>query len=199
MKTYCIYCPELAESHSTQVLHLAKRSVPAVFVAGIHGETFGVLGTKPYRFDSPKNGEVTGYRHTGLFLSHYLVWSIASQQTDRHFMVLEDDADFPEDWRKRFDAAWKDIPTDFDILLIGSANTSDKPKKQIRGNIWLVEYPFTSHAYIVAFKAIPLLLDRMRDCSMPIDIALIHLAYPKLKVYTVLPRIVNQRKTQLTD
>lgn len=199
MKSFVIYCPELKESHQKSVLHLAKRDVNALFIAGIHGETFGILGTRPYRFDAPKKGEVAGYRHTGLFLSHYMVWTVCSALSDRAFMILEDDAEFPVDWKKRFDLAWKEVPQDFDILLIGSSNCSDKEKKHIRGSIWEVKYPFTTHAYVVAAKAIPTLLDLMRDASMPIDIGLIHLAYPRLKVYTVLPRIVNQRNTELKD
>lgn len=199
MKTFCIYCPEIMEAYQAAVLHFAKRDVPAEFLSGIHGEAFGILGTRPYRFDSPKRGEVTGYRHTGLVLSHYMVWTACSVLPDRHYMILEDDAEFPQDWKKRFEPAWKDVPQDFDILILGGSNCSDKDKKQIRGSVWEIKYPFTTHAYIVAKKALPVLLENMRDASMPIDIGLIHLAYPKLKVYTVLPRIVNQRKTELQE
>jgi GR25 family glycosyltransferase involved in LPS biosynthesis len=115
------------------------------------------------------------------------------------FLILEDDALFPMDWKKRLDEALSHTPDDTDILLIGSSNTQDKAKKQISGPVWEVKYPFCTHAYVVWSKALPVLLAKMRDCYTNIDIAMVQRAYPHLKVLTVLPRIVSQRNMELAE
>lgn len=168
-------------------------------VRGIHGETFGILGVKPYRLDHPKAGEVIGYAQTGLFISHYMVWTAMELARDESLLILEDDALVPVDWQKRFKQALEQVPPDVDILMVGSSNTVDKPKRKVNGCIWEVKYPFCTHAYIVYRKALPVLLDKMRDASMTIDIALIQRVYPSLRVYTVLPRIIDQRDMELTE
>lgn len=201
MKTLCLYCPELPQRLSAAKRHFDSVGLEAQFVPGIHGEAFGVLGTHPYRDDAPGAGFVIGYAQTGLYLSHYMLWVALMISGDGEAIVLEDDAILPADWKKRLDSAlahWRNQP-DAHMLLIGSSNTSDKPKTHIEGPLWDVRYPFCTHAYLVRQSALPILVNRMRDCYTNIDIALAQRAYPHLKVLTVLPRIVEQRGTDLAD
>lgn len=199
MRTFCIFCPELEARGAAAHQHFESVGLDVEFVPGIHGEAFGVLGTHPYRDDAPGAGFVVGYAQTGLFLSHYSLWIGLSLLGEGRFLILEDDAQFPLDWKKRLEEALSHLPDDTDILLIGSSNTQDKEKHQIGGPVWEVKYPFCTHAYIVASKALPVLLGRMRDCYTKIDIALNQRAYPHLKVLTVLPRIASQRNMELAE
>lgn len=177
--------------------HFIQRDVPVEFINGIHGEAFGILSYKPYRYDHPNLGSLNPIAHVGLCLSHYMLWQACLLLPDERFMILEDDAEFGADWKTRADAALSDAPEDFDILLIGNSNASDKPTEHVKGEVYEVKYPFCTHAYILSRKALPVLLDNCRDASTKIDILMMFKAYPHLKVYTVLPRIVNQRNTDL--
>ena len=198
MTIFCISCPqELPEEHATAVKHFTERNVPARFINGIHAQTFGILAWKPHVSHFPKGGELIRMAQVGLALSHYMTWQICHFYDDNTFLILEADAEFPDNWLERMAESMREVPSDWDILLLGSSNTNDKPKTQVNGSIYEVKYPFCLHAYMVSRKALPVLIDTVRDASQHIDIAIIEKAYPKLKVFTVLPRIVEQRGREL--
>lgn len=192
MRTICITLPETPAREAAARMHFLERGLSVDFIHGIHAQTFGVIGTHTYELDHPGSGYVIGYKHTGLCLSHYMVWNACALLPDKYFLILEDDAKFEAGWKDRFDRAMLDVDPDFDILYVGSCNTVGKPQTKLTGEIHMVEYPMATHAYVVAKKAIPTLLETQRDIFAPIDIALILRTLPKLKVYTVLPRIVDQ-------
>lgn len=191
MKTICITLPETPERKAAAIDHFKQRGVQARFFPGIDGKGFGLLTRHSIQ---EENGLTMGYKHVGLCLSHYMVWSGLDilPKSNTHFMILEDDARFPNDWSKRTDKALEDAPKDFDILLIGSCCCEDKPKTLVAGEVFDVRWPSCTHAYIVARKALPVLLKTQRKIWTLIDQALIANTFPLLKVYTVLPRIVEQ-------
>ena len=198
MTIFCISCPlELPDSHTAAVKHFAERDVSAKFVNGIHGERFGILAWRPYRQDHPTRGSLINISQVGLALTHYMVWNICLHFDDDVFLILEDDAEFSENWKERLNQALLDAPDDWDIIQLGGTHCFDKPQTHIAGELFEVKYPFCTHAYMVNRKALEVLILNMRDAAMHIDIGLIEHAYPKLKVLTVLPRICNQRGNDL--
>jgi GR25 family glycosyltransferase involved in LPS biosynthesis len=197
MKIFSIECPELPDRIRENREHLKRREVPAQFIAGIHGETFGLLPSRPYNADRPGQGHLTPISQVGLTLSHYMVWSICNQFPDEEFLILEDDAKLPMDWEERLHLVMSDLPADWDIFLIGNSNTKDKEQRHVCGDVWEVKYPFCTHAYLVRWRALETLLAVCRDATTKIDLLLIREAYPRLRVYTCLPRIVDQRGTEL--
>jgi GR25 family glycosyltransferase involved in LPS biosynthesis len=196
MRTFCITLPETPERTEVARAHFEQRGVPAEMFHGIHGEKFGLSTRHKYTLDDPA-GYIIEPRHVGMCLSHYMLWQVLYRLPGEHFLVLEDDAEFPADWQARLDQALRDAPCDFDILLIGSGNAEDKDKQHIKGAVWEVKYPFCTHAMVLSCRALPVLLTTQRKIWAHIDIALYFDSYPHLKVYTVLPRIVEQRDTSL--
>lgn len=197
MKILSIECQELSLSMMRNREHLKKRGINASFIQGIHGETFGVLPSRPYNVDRPGTGQLTPISQVGLTLSHYMAWQVCHHLPDEEFMILEDDAKFPEDWSERLHVAMTDLPDDWEIFLIGSSGSWDKEKTHVCGDVWEVRYPFCTHAYMIKRIALPMLLTCCRDATTKIDLLLIREAYPKLRVYTMLPRLVDQRGTDL--
>lgn len=197
MQTFCITLPETPGRWEAARKHFTDMSVEGVqWMQGIHAEGFGLLCSKPYTVDNQYQGYLIPLSQVGLFLSHYMAWSICSFLPDEKFLILEDDAEFPADWKERMEAALKNAPPDTDMLMVGNSNCSDKPQTKIADEIFEVKYPMATHAYVVWKKALPTLLGSMRSCTK-IDIGLMFNAYPKLKVYSVLPRIIHQRGTPL--
>lgn len=197
MKTFCISCPELPERRSTAEKHFQAMGVEATFIDGIHADTFGILSWKPYEHDYPGRGHLIPTSQVGLFLSHYMVYQVCLHLPESTFLILEDDAKFPDGWSSRFEKAMEDVPGDWDIVLVGSSNCADKPCDQIKNEIWEIKYPFCTHAMMIHKKALPVMLRELRGAPMQIDLALILHVYPKLKVYTIWPRIVGQRGMDL--
>lgn len=197
MKTFAIHCQELPDRKAAAEKHFKERGVIVNWINGIHGETFGLLPSRPYNVDYPGKGQLAAISQVGLMLSHYMVWTVCEQLPDDEFLILEDDACFPEDWKNKLRLALWDLPKDWDIFLIGNSNTQDKPRQQIKGDVWEVKYPFCTHAYMIRKKALGALLTYCRDATLNVDLLLMRAVYPDLKVYTMLPRLVDQTGTFL--
>jgi GR25 family glycosyltransferase involved in LPS biosynthesis len=193
MRSFCITLPETPERTDAAKKHFSERSVRVEFFNGIHGETMGLRTI--FCYDATQY--CMGPKHIGCWLSHYMIWQALTIAAGDVFMILEDDVKFCDDWHIRLNQAMKDVPDDFDVLFIGSCCCEDKPKTQINGEVWEVKWPFCNHAYVVARKALPIMLETQRKCYTQMDISLYHHTWPKLKVYTVLPRIADQFNMEL--
>jgi GR25 family glycosyltransferase involved in LPS biosynthesis len=197
MRVIGISIPEHAKRLTEAKAHCAERRVPVEWIQGINSEACGLVHTHPYPNDGNPN-YLMPQRQVGCMLSHYMVWTALQVSGDACALVIEDDAHFPDDWYSRTMRAILETPPDADMLLIGSSNCDDKPKEQIGENVWEVKWPFATHAYVLWQKAIPVLLATQRDVWAPVDLSLYFRTYPKLRVFTVLPRIVDQRGTPLS-
>lgn len=196
-RTFCLTLPENPGRKEAASEHFRKRGVSVEFFNGIHGKTAGLNTIHPYELDHPGSGFRMGFAPTGIFLAHYILWSALQLLPEEHFMVLEDDAMFPENWRQRTEQALQDTPGDFDMLYNGSCCCEGRPKTQIKGEVWEVKYPQCTHAYIVAKKALPVLLSTLRKIYAPVDIQMNLHSHPGMKIYTVLPRLVSQFDTDI--
>lgn len=197
MRTFCIVLPETAALTAKAKAHFHSVGLDGVeCFDGIHAQRAGLSTINVCEIDHPGNGWRMGFKPTGIYLSHFMLWAVLDYQPDSHFLVLESDAKLSVDWKSRMDQALRDVPTDFDLLYIGSCCCQDLPKSKVKGEVWRV-CPLCTHAYIVAKKALPVLRQELRRIYAPVDIAMQLHAAPKLNVYTVLPRIVDQFDTTI--
>ncbi len=178
--------------------HFAERGVDAQFFYGIHGPKLGVETTLTYEVDNPGTGFKIGAKPTGCWLSHRALWAALLLLPDEIFFVLEDDAEFPENWRTMVNQAVHDAG-DFDILYVGSCCTEGKPTRHIAGNVYEVKWPLCTHGYIVRRSALHVLIETLDAARLyaPIDIALAFHSLPKLKTRVVKPRILDQFNTEI--
>lgn len=192
------------------------------FFYGLHCDVSGLVTKYPYLRDDPHNNFNMGPKPVGIWLGHYMLWSALNLLPDSHFMICEIDAKFPNDWHTRIFEALRDVPQDYDLLYVGSCACKNMPKRQVKGEVFEVMWPVCLHCYIVAKKALPVLIATQRKVYAPIDISLaIHSfnrepwpSYAKakdstetdpppqtelraIKVFTVLPRIVEQFDTDI--
>lgn len=195
--TFCITLPEIPLRRIVSEAHFREVMLEARFFDGIHAERMGLKTVFPYEVDNPGSGYNMGFGRVGCWLSHYMLWSALNLMWDDLFLILEDDVKLPPDWGARMLQSLRDVPKDFDMLFLGSCCCEGKPKELIAGEVFKVEYPLCTHAYIVARKALPVMLSTQRKCYAPIDISLSFHTMPQLKVYTVLPRIAEQFNTNL--
>ena len=151
-----------------------------------------------YPDGSPVPGERIGIMPTGGYLGTYMMWKVLSYLPEDEFWCLEDDAEFPNDWEIQYRKAMSNLPTDWDIVYIGSCCTKNKPAQRIGGmnsNLWDVRYPMCNHGMQIRKKALPVLLEVHQHLWAPLDIAMLYDSLPKLRVFTILPRLVSQRGT----
>lgn len=155
----------------------------------------GLTTLHTYEVDNPGSGYHIGPKSVALCVSFQAFWIAASFMPDTHVLFLEWDALFHPNWRERTEQALKDVPPDFDFLFLGSCCCKGRPMKQVKGEVWDVRYPQCNHAQIIAKKAMGTLLRTQRKIYAPADISLAFHAFPHLKVYTLLPRCVDQHDT----
>ena len=148
-------------------------------------------------FDLDRAGEKIGSKHIAATLSHYLIWKVMQYQPDDSFIVLEYDVEMAEKWDSRFYGLTKVLPDDWDIVFLGSCCCKGRETKHISGDCYEVKYPLCGHAMMFRKKALTVLLKEHQKICMPLDVALFYQSLPKLRVYTAIPPIVNQRGTPL--
>lgn len=182
--------------------HFAERGVDAQFFYGIHAVKLGIDTTLPYEVDGgPGCGFKMGPKPTGCWLSHRALWAALLLLPDQLFLVVEDDARFPEGWQAQVDQAVADAGH-FDMLFVGSCCTVGRPKTHIAGNVYEVKWPCCTHAYIVRRTSLETLIATQDEakCYAPIDISLGFHTFARMsRVYTVLPRILDQFDTYITE
>ena len=186
--------------------HFKEQGIKNIFeVAGVHGKAWGIQGRFIYLRDNPAEQLYLGDGKTAGVISHYILYNVMKALPDEYFMVLEDDARFVDGWKEKIETALKDVPKDFDFLFVGSCCAEDKQPKRIKGDIYYYPhrpehpdwYPQSGFCYIVAKKCLQHLIDTQRTTADPVDVGLIYRAFPKMKVYAILPRLADQGDTPL--
>lgn len=173
---------------------------------GIDAIGWGLKTENPYKFAVEGQNKTLRSDQIGCYMAHYwlwrtLMWSIEFERfgDESQFTILEDDCDFRQDWKENLTLASQSLPRDWDILMIGSCCTDDKPRIHLGSNLYELKYPFCTHGYIVRGKCLNTLINSSENMWAPVDIMLSTQAYPKLKVYTILPRICDQIGTSLSN
>jgi len=180
--------------------HFAKVGLDDVaFYYGIHAKTAGLFTENTYEVDHPEEKFNMGPHGVGIYVAFRSLWSAMMLLPEDHFLVVEHDIIFRPDWKPRFEQAMKDVPADFDFLLLGHCCTVGRPQTKIKGEVWEVKYPLCNHAAVISKKCLKTLIEKCNRCWAPIDIQLFFEAFPHLKVYTLLPRLADQLNTTIPD
>lgn len=162
---------------------------------GLHAARLGIVSTRLYALDHPEAPEPLTPKNVGTWLSHRALWAACLLLSDDLFLLLEDDALFPPDWAERTSRALANTPDDWDLLNLGACCTEGKPQRHVAPTLYEIEGgPMCLHAYFVRRRALKTLLETQDavGCTEPIDISVLRHSFPKLRVYAVLPRIVQQ-------
>lgn len=197
LRAFVVTLQELPEKEAFIMRHFKARGLEVEPFNGIHGDTAGLKTIFPYERDAPGSGWNIGIKPVATWLSFYMLWSALQYMPETHFLTLEWDCHFPDNWRERAERALRDVPPDFDLLYLGSCCAQDKPKRHVAGEVWEVKYPLCGHCTVVAKKALPVMLATQRKVYAPLDISLLLHTMPLLKVFTVLPRIANQFEKEI--
>ena len=199
-RTFCITLPEKPERTARAREHFNTCAVDNVeFFDGIDAQAFGLKTVFPYELDNPGSGFNIGFKPVGIWLSHRILWQVLLYQPESHFFILEDDANFRDDWKQKMKLALEETPPSFDWLFIGSCCTAGRRSMRVGGSVYQLNWPSCFHAYVIARKCIPYLLETTRKCYAPIDIHLPLHCFSRMGVYTVLPRLVDQFDTAIRD
>ena len=175
--------------------HLRERGVSFEPFLGINGARWGLATTLVYAEDGPGTGFKIGSKTIGMTLSHYMLWKLFNYLEGDYWMVCEDDVRFHTDWRERLQRALETAPPDWDMIYAGSCNCGHGQHTQVGHGLYQVGFPMCTHCYIVRRKALLVLYETQQLAWAGIDLQLGFRSFPKLKVYTILPRLAEQHET----
>jgi GR25 family glycosyltransferase involved in LPS biosynthesis len=196
IKAVCLCLPEYPKQIEEAQTHFAEAGLENVeFFTGINAEVAGLATWHCYERDNPGTGFRIGTKCTGIWLSHWMLWSAMMRENCEHIMVLEVDARFLPGWKEKLTEAMSVVPTNFDFLYPGHCCLEGHPKTLIGGDVWETKGIQCSHCYIVRRAVLPFLLQTLRRIHSPIDIALQDECFPHLNVFAIVPRIVEQLNT----
>ena len=141
----------------------------------------------------------------GCALSHKTIWEIALKNNYESIAIFEDDVIFNKNFNTTLQLNYKDLPTDFDILYLGSAfdcgDTSTYNKineyvnkihnEKISDNLLKVNGCGGNHGYIISKKGMKAMKDELVTMHLDINIRE-WVQKHNLKAYAFHPVIVTQ-------
>ena len=200
MKRYVITLRETPERRKACRRHLEDVGFSDyTFWNGVNALKWGLMTRNTYDVDHPGSGFIIPMKHVGLHLSHWILWNIAYESDNEITSIMEDDVALAGDWQARLESVLKAAPEDWDIIMLGSCNTTGKPATHVNGSLFEVKYPQCTHWYLIRRKALPILISTQEKSWAPIDLALIFNSFPQLRVYTAIPRLASQHNMDLAE
>jgi GR25 family glycosyltransferase involved in LPS biosynthesis len=166
---------------------------PPIVFYGVDGRESGLETKHTYEIDNPGSNYHIGPKIVSMFLSHWVLWNVLAHVPGDSFLIFEDDVRMEPDWKPIFDESIFALPKDWDLCYVGSCCVDDMGV--VSGHLHRVSKALCTHAYMVNRKAVQPLIDNCRKIWANIDIAIYFDAFPKMKVYAILPRIAYQIDT----
>jgi len=170
---------------------------------GVDAKAFGLDTRMTYDVDNPGSNFKIGTSVIGCTMSHWSLWTLLEflrehrGETDP-VMILEDDARFQFNAMEKIEQAMKDLPENWDMLFPGSCCAEPHIKSTVRPG--LVEcWPLCTHCYIVNPRSLRRLIISNSMVWAPIDIQMTFTSFPMMKVFAILPRVVDQPETKLPN
>lgn len=200
-RTFVISGPWRQAAWERQSKHLTERGIPHELFVGLDTDTCGVDHTaSPFVTLDGRSLHPDGktvYHHGRKVLvcciRTLMFWKAMQYVPEDVIWGMDDDAEFTPDWKEKYDAAMAVLPDDWDVVVLGHCCCKGKPARHVGNNLYEIKYPLGCHVLQIRKKALPLLtLTHMRMWA-PMDIAMEYESFPKLRVYTVYPRISGQR------
>ena len=192
-RTFVLTIPRAQEKYEQERKHLEENGIPSEPFYGLDVERTKLLPVDT--FDVDRVGDKICSRHIVAQLTHYLAWKVLSYLPGDAFWLLEYDAYFKPDWKAQYEQAMAVLPDDWDIVFLGSCCCRGRESRHIGNNLYEVKYPLCGHAVMYRKKSLAVMLDVHQKIWAPLDIALMYDSLPKLRVYTILPRLASQRNT----
>jgi len=200
IRTFVVGLQEMPEKTDYIQKHCREAGIGEIEVFnGISAKESGLITKHTYERDNPGSGYSIGPKPVATWMSFYMLWSALNMQPDDVFLILEWDAQFRPNWKLRTEQALRDAPNDWDMIYLGNCCTNNKPKKQVKGELWNVLGVMCGHATLVRKKALPVLLKTQRKVYSPLDISVAEYAHPHLNVNVMLPRCCDQIETIIPD
>lgn len=195
-RTFILGIPRCSAKRAATMAHLESHGIIAEPFDGVDFEISGLRSRWPYERDRADSGFNIGHKLVNLYLTHFMAWNVCLHLPDDVFVFFEDDVRFDDGWKAHFNSAIEHLPSDWDVLYIGSCCVEDhRGRHQVHDRLWEIRFALCCHAYAVRKAVLPSLIQACRKIFAPVDIAIITEVQPQLRRFAILPRIATQLDT----
>jgi len=150
-----------------------------------------------YEIDQPGTNYKIVRELVGIVMAHWVLWrALEAFGEEDYYHIMEDDVRLRPNWSQDLKRAMEHLPDDWDLLYPG--NCCKKPEKEthVAENLYKGA-PLCTHWYTVRHKALNTLIETNSAAWGPVDIQMQLASGPKLKAYTILPRLADQEGREL--
>jgi glycosyl transferase family 25 len=170
--------PERWKKVAKQFARYGIRSV--VRSAGVDGWKMNIPPAWPY---SPG--------HYGCLLSHLAVLRAARNKGVASVLIFEDDCVFDEEFNQKFPHYMKQVPPDWDMLLLGGKHYQEPIK--ISDNIVRLRETYLTHAYALKHNIIAALIELCEQEQLAVDDYTVELQ-KSFNCYCFVPDLIWQER-----
>jgi GR25 family glycosyltransferase involved in LPS biosynthesis len=136
----------------------------------------------------------------GCALSHIKIWQDAIKNNYENIIIFEDDAIIPEDFWRKFNNAYNELPKDWDMLLLGcctctgnTTNNTNLIKANSKGN-------WCTTSYLININYLKKLIERINKKKISVGIDnYLRKDYHNDSIYIPSPPFILQNKTVKSD
>ena len=154
----------------------------------------------------------------GCGISHMSIWKKMVNENIETALILEDDVELVDDFNQRLSQVWKQVPEDWEMVLLGcAANSCGNPKKddfqmypyrlllfnkkdqQISKNVMVPNGILGTHAYIIRRSYAIKMLEEFDDkVYYHIDIQITRSkCFKNGRIYSIIPNLVYQNSVTI--
>ena len=139
----------------------------------------------------------------GCYLSHCKIWNLFKNSNDKIITILEDDINFDKTFLYKLDLAMKELPNDWDILLIGFRPHHKKSCESEDSKHCILNYSkqlnkirshwYGTHGYLLNRKSLDKILKKCETKNLlkPIDLVMSDFYIDGLNIYAPKQEIVS--------
>jgi glycosyl transferase family 25 len=191
-KTYVINL-EHDKARFNDILKMGTRAnIPLERFDAINGKLLAANDPYIKKFFSENNKLKNSQK--GCALSHIKIWEQIANNKNEIVMILEDDAIIPENFNKKIDKYIKELPIDWEMILLGGNNLIGKrySKHFIEANPTVKKHcNYGLFGYMIKRSTARKLLDTCVYMSKTIDVQLNKHFYNTNKVYFCYPQLIT--------
>lgn len=191
--------PSLSIKAAETLAHTESVGVPAEPFIGFDASSSGIVTTLPYEADNPGAGYIIGPKSVNLYLGHVAMWRAALNMPGDHFLFMEDDVRFELGWKAEMESCHSGLPSDWDLCFLGSCCTGGRPKGNLHGRLWRVDFAMCLHAYMIHRKALKKMIEWCERVDGPIDAVIALRCIPHLVTTAYIPALAHQLGTDYPE
>lgn len=198
-RTFCVTLKETPLRTKGFKETAEKAGIEFEFVYGMFGHKLGLVTKSPNSLETSNENIFMTNGQIGCALSHLMLWKMLLILPEDEFFIVEDDAEFVDGFKEKFQAIYAKLPLNWELAYVGwIPYGKDIPPIMIDEGI-SIRKPSATHAYLVKKSTLEKLISSVCPIYSPIDLTILHKLLPTINYYVFDPTLIHQKSYLSSD